>query len=374
MKTGISITEMAARLEQQMNAKRDFNAPSKALVMSKDAKIIRVGTAMEGTVTRHAERQLAAKLEIPVAYYDRLRDAHPDLLAINVNELFQRESKKMLVRALDYGNTGPSVIRAFLSDRYRPLDNFDLFNAIAPELIATGAKVVSTELTETKLYIKALAPWLEQELPLPEGMEWGKGHNWVKRKVMGSIIISGSDVGAGRVMVQPGSWEEGCTNMAIFKENGFAKLHIGKATGDDENVTAYLSDETKRKNDEAVWSAVRDTVKATLDGRIMADNIAKMVEARADKIEGNLVDVVEVFATRNRFTEVERKALLEHMVEAQEPTRYGLQWAVTKLAGNESVVSDYDRATELERLGGEIIELPKSEWKTISGTGLKKAA
>ena len=29
-------------------------------------------------------------------------------------------------------------------------------------------------------------------------------------------------------------------------------------------------------------------------------------------------------------------------------------------------VADYDRATDLEALGGEIIELPKTEWQTLA--------
>jgi hypothetical protein len=373
MKTGMTLTAMAETLEKQLNAKKDFTAPSKALVMSNDAKTIRVGTMIEGSVTNHAKRQLAAKLEIPVAFYDRLEAAHPDLLAHNVNQLFQREPKKMLVRTLDDGN-GPARVRAFLSDRYRPLDNYDLAQAVIPTLIEAGVEVVSTELTETKMYIKAISKDLARDIPLPEGMKWGVGHNQVIRRVVGSVIISGSEVGAGKVNIQPGAFERACTNMMIFREEAFAKLHIGKAYGDDDTVSQFLSDEARRKSDEAIWLAARDTLRATLDGRIMDTNVQKMLAARGDKIEANLVDVVEVFAQRNRFSEPERKSLLDRIMEAGEPTRYGLQWAVTRLAGDEEVVTSYDRATELERLGGEIIELQPSEWKTISNAGLTRKA
>lgn len=364
MKTGISITQMAELLQKQMEAKKDFVAPTKSLLMLDDAKTIRVGSSTEGKVTNFAERQLAAKLEIPVTYYDRLRDNHPALLAHNVNTLFQREPKKVMVRTLDDGQG--ARVRAILSDRYRPLDNYDLFRTVAPQLIEAGAQIESTQITETKMYIKALAPWLDREVPLPPGMAWGQGHNQVVRRVMGSVVISGSDVGAGKVNIQPGIYELACTNMAIFREEGFAKLHIGKAYGDDENVTQYLSNETREKADEAVWMAARDILKATLEGKVMDNIVAKMVAARGDKLEGNLVDVVEVFATKNRFSDNEKKSLLDHLVAAGEPTRYGLQWAVTRLAGDDGVVTDYDRATELERLGGSIIELPQHEWRTIA--------
>jgi hypothetical protein len=40
-----------------------------------------------------------------------------------------------------------------------------------------------------------------------------------------------------------------------------------------------------------------------------------------------------------------------------------LQWAVTRLAQD---AENYDRASDLERLGGRIIELPRSEWRQLA--------
>jgi hypothetical protein len=252
-------------------------------------------------------------------------------------------------------------VRAFVSDRFRPLDNFDLFQAIAPELINMGARVESCELTETKLYIKALAPWLDRELAMPPGLQMGVGNNIFTRKVIGAITISNSEVGAGALSISPAIFERQCTNLAVFKSDGYGKLHVGKALGGDD-VQQYLSDETKRLSDAAVWAQARDVVKATLDGRVIDQIIAKMEAARGDVIEANPTGVVEVFAKRNRFTEEEKGDLLKHLVGSGEMTRYGLQWAVTRMAND---AADYDRASELERLGGQVIELSKTEWKEI---------
>jgi hypothetical protein len=355
MKTGMSLVQMAETLMAQAEQKRDYVAPTGSLTMSPDAKRVAIGTAAEGALTRHAERQLAAKLEIPVAFYDRLRDRHPDLLSNTVNTLFQREPQKVMVRTLN------DSVRAFVSDRFRPLDNFDLFQAIAPELINMGARVESCELTETKLYIKALAPWLDRELAMPPGLQMGVGNNIFTRKVIGAITISNSEVGAGALSISPAIFERQCTNLAVFKSDGYGKLHVGKALGGDD-VQQYLSDETKRLSDAAVWAQARDVVKATLDGRVIDQIIAKMEAARGDVIEANPTGVVEVFAKRNRFTEEEKGDLLKHLVGSGEMTRYGLQWAVTRMAND---AADYDRASELERLGGQVIELSKNEWKEI---------
>lgn len=361
MKNGRSITDLAAEIERQRDAKHDYVAKSTAFQMVADGEqagkaivIPEVGTF---GITNHAKRQLAAKLDIPVAYFDRLADKHPALLAENVNELGKREPYRAMLRTLD-GN-----VRGVMSDRYRALDNFDLADAVLPVIAKSGARIESCELTETKLYIKILLPWLDRELPVPEGLKMGVGHNFFVRRIIGAITISNSEVGNGALSINPGIFERQCTNLATFKDEGYGKLHIGKKAGGDEDVSKYLTDETKRLSDAAVWSTVRDVVQATMDGKVMDSIVAKLVASRGDVIEGNPEKVVEVFAKKNGFSETEKGSLLKHLVGSGEMTRYGLQWAVTRLAGD---VPDYDRASELERLGGQVIELPRNDWQVLA--------
>jgi hypothetical protein len=47
----------------------------------------------------------------------------------------------------------------------------------------------------------------------------------------------------------------------------------------------------------------------------------------------------------------------------QELTKYGLMQAVTRASQD---ADDYDRASELEQLGGQIIELAPSQWRIIA--------
>ena len=47
-------------------------------------------------------------------------------------------------------------------------------------------------------------------------------------------------------------------------------------------------------------------------------------------------------------------------------TQYDLVNAITAVARDDSGELSYDRATELEMLGGKIIELPPSDWKVIA--------
>lgn len=358
MKNGRSITELAAEIERQRDAKHDYIAPTTQVVMRDDAKTVGIAGVGEFGISHNAKRQLAEKLQIPVAYFDRLQADHPDLLASNVNTLMQREPTRNMIRTLD-GN-----VRAFLSDRYRPLDNFDFADAVLPIITEAGARVESCEITETKLYIKVLCPWLDRELPVPAGLKMGVGHNFFTRKIIGAVSFANSETGHGGLQVAPGIFERQCTNLAVFKDEGYGKMHIGKkAEGDDAKVAKYLSDETKRLSDAAVWAQVRDMVRATMDGRVLDAIVERLNAAREDAIVGDPAKVVEVFAKKSGFSEEEKGGLLRHLTNSGEMTRYGLQWAVTRLAGD---VPSYDRASELERLGGQVIELPKNDWEVLA--------
>lgn len=357
MKTGKTLVELAQELERQNEAKKDYVADSSAVTMAEDAKTVEIDGVGHFGITQHAENQLAARLDIPVSYYKRLKADHPDLLAKNVNELNKREPQRGMIRTLD------GKIRALPSDRYRPLDNFDLGNAIIPVLIEAGAKVASCELTETKLYIKALCPWLDRQVEVPEGLKMGEGHNWFVRSVTGAITISNSEVGAGMIAVSPGVFERMCTNLAVMKDQGFGKTHVGKKIGGDDPVAEYLSGQTKAIEDAAVWSRVRDIAKATMDGRMLDAAIAKMNEARGRKITGDVPKVVEVFAKKHGLNEPEKGGLLKYLYESGEATQYGLQWGVTRLANDQA---DYDRASDLERLGGAVIEMAPADWEVLA--------
>ena len=51
------------------------------------------------------------------------------------------------------------------------------------------------------------------------------------------------------------------------------------------------------------------------------------------------------------------------MIEGGDTSQYGLLNAVTAYSQD---VSDYDRASELEELGGKIVDLTEAEWKPIA--------
>jgi hypothetical protein len=358
MKTGLTLVDLATQLTEVKRTAKDFVADTRKLAMTPDAKsIVIAGQPKPFELTTHARRQLADKVGIPVPFFDRLAGKHPDLLKATVDALFQREPGQHMVRTI------PGAVRAVVSNGYRPLDNYDLADAVLPVLKKAGAQITSCNLSETQMYIKALCPWLDRELEIPEGLKMGVGHNFFVRKVIGALTIRGSDVGAGSVQLLPGIFEEQCTNLATFRTDGLVKVHLGKRVTVEESVEEFVSDSTRRLDDAAFWSLVRDQVTAMTDGKIFAKVTDRMIEARGKKITKAPADVVEVFGKKNGLTKDETGGLLRHLVDSGEMTQYGLQWAVTRLAAD---VADYDRATEFEKLGGAVIELPANDWKVLA--------
>src|SRR5688572_19353165 len=157
---GKSLQDLAAELERRQKAAKDFLVPqSKIAVEVVEGEVV-VGGINGGplTIAPYAHGQIASHLDIPRAYYERMRAEHPALLAENVRTwLRDAAEEKRMVRTID-GN-----IRAFLSPKYRPLDNAPLADIALNKLIDSGAQVISSALTETRMYIKAILPSLSDE-------------------------------------------------------------------------------------------------------------------------------------------------------------------------------------------------------------------
>lgn len=362
MKTGKSLTELAAEIERRANAKRDLVVSTKDLTMAwggiadKGVLIDVAGKEAHG-VNGIAHEQVASHLEIPKKYYDRMLSHHQELLCTNVNAWFHKNPEKRMVRTLD------GTARAFLSDRYRPLENEDLAAAVMPPLRDLGLSVMSAEITDRRLYIKAVDPRVVRELEAIGG-KFGDGKHKIVRCLAPAITISNSEVGMGALSILGGVYDGFCSNLATFGERSTRKYHVGgKHEIGGEEVYALLSDETRRKTDTALWAQVGDIVRAAFDRAHFDALCDKISETQTHKIEGDPVKVVELSSRRFGGNESEGKAILRHLIEGGDLSRFGLYNAVTRAAQD---VESYDRATELERAGAQIIELKPQEWRELA--------
>ena len=351
MKTGISLPQLAQELSRQQQAKRDFLVHDRALQLVQvplddQPQLLLVFGQEQLPVQPYAHGQLAQHLGIPKAYYDRLIQQAPELLATNVNHWLRASPARRMIRTLD------GAVRAYLSERYRALDHVDLAEAVLPVLLEDAQlEVVSCQMTTTHLYLKATTPRLTAEV-IPGDV------------VQAGLVVSNSEIGAGSVRIEPLLYRLVCRNGAILNDLALKKYHVGRTNGhSDDAIQALLRDETKMLNDQAFWATVQDVVRGTLQEVTFQHIVARWRDATQERITGDPVQVVEVTAKRGGLTEPERRSVLQYLVEGGDLSRYGLANAITRASQE---VDDYDRATDLERLGGEIIELPRQAWQALA--------
>lgn len=350
MKQGIDIKELAAEISRQAETKRDFLADSRKVYMQPDTNNLEVDLTHAGSdlqnveefpVTDHAHGQIAAWAKIPKQYYDRMP---AELKAVNVNHWLRNEPGNRMIRTLD------GECRAFMSDSYRPLDNIDLAQAVLPVLAEqTDMRIESCQITPTRMYIKALFPSIQGDLDPKVG-----------DIVQAGIAIQNSEIGAGSLSVNPFVLKLFCLN-GMTTNIGQNRRHVGKRQGEEDNAEEFYRDETKQADDRAFWMKVQDTVRATVTQTSFDRIVQKMIDTKAVDL-GDPIAVVESTVKRFNLTEGEGTGILEHLVRGGDLTGFGLLNAVTRYSQD---IEDYDRASDFEKIGGSIIELPQSAWHDL---------
>jgi len=72
--------------------------------------------------------------------------------------------------------------------------------------------------------------------------------------------------------------------------------------------------------------------------------------------------VVERVGRKFLLNEGERKGILARLIEGADLSLYGLHSAITRHSAD---IDQYDRATEMERMGGDLIEMPANEARAL---------
>lgn len=339
MNKGISLTELAREIERQKDAKHDLIASTGVLTMEHpDLLTVNGGEGYGINATAHS--QIAARLKIPAAYYERMKVEAPSLLATNVNEWFHRKPEKRLVRTLD------DNVRAFLSDRYQRIDNAEIAEIALPVLAKIPeVRIVSCQITEHRLYIQAVSPRVEGTVKKGDVVQAG-------------VIISNSEIGMGSVSVLPMLWRLICLNGAVMQDAGFKAYHVGRRI---EDLAELWADDTRKADDRAVLLKVRDMVGKAVDESTFNERVDRMRGLTDQRVTGNPVKVVEVLSKKLGVNEDEQGGILRSLIEGGDLSAWGVMNAVTAQAH----AAQYDRAVEFEAAGGQLLNLPSTEWERL---------
>ena len=354
MLTGKTLQELAEELTRQNNAKKDYLLDSRNLIMDADENgaLLTMHNEQTGTntllgINDIAHGQIAQALGIPQRYYDKMRNENPALLAENVNAWFNNEPKVRMVRTLD-GNA-----RAFLSDRYRRIDNYQIAETVLPLLRdIDGISFESNEVTDQKMYIKVVNKKLTQEVKPGDYVQSG-------------IMSTNSEVGLGTVTIQPLLYRLVCTNGMVVNDlrNATRRRHIGRGNIANDDYVLY-ADDTLLADDRALMLKIRDTIKAALD-EVHFSNLMDVMRSAAEvKITTTAIPkMVELAAPEFGISKNESEGILNHLIREGDLSLYGFSNAVTRYAQD---VQSYDRSTELEQIGYNILTMPSGTWNRLN--------
>lgn len=352
MKFGKTLVDFAMEIQNQMNAKKDYIVDTRRMHFDTDKNGAQLSLFNDATntttilgVNEIAHDQIGTKLGIPGAYYDRMRTENPELLATNVNSWFETKPNTYMVRTL-YGNA-----RALLSDKYYPIDNFEIAQTVLPIIAEMPeATIESCEVTDRRMYIKVVNPRLTSEV-VPGDI------------VQSGIMISNSEVGYGNMMIQPLVYRLVCKNGMVVNDAATKKRHVGRKNVATEDYSLY-TDETKHLDDLALMAKVRDTVRAIVDQTRFDKVVDLMRQAKGAKIETtNIPAMIELTGKQFGFNQQEGTGILDFLIRGGDLTLYGVSNAVTRFAQD---VDSYDRSTELESVGYDILGMSPVMWNRLN--------
>ena len=227
MKQGKTLLELGRELQRQRQNRQDFLADTRSLEVETNDYGSTLHLSLDSNtygfqIGELAHQQIASRLNIPFRYYQKMQSEAPDLLDQNVNRWLNQNPERRMIRVLD------GKVRAFLSDRYRRLDNLELCAAVLPVIQEmNGASIESCEVTSTHLYLKVVNRRVKAEVKVGDIVQAG-------------FVVSNSEVGLGSLRVEPLVFRLVCKNGLICKDFAQRKYHVGRQV--------FTSDEKKFPN------------------------------------------------------------------------------------------------------------------------------
>jgi hypothetical protein len=366
-----SLQDMVTLLQEQQARKLDIIAPA-TQIHSVGANLYLNGVdgvAADGTLieadgtylpTSVFDQGLAEKLDIPRAYLRRLRAEAPDIYDSNVNkwlqghkrnrngnlEVLRKSDPRSFMLRLFRGQDGDGVARAFLSNRYKAIDDLDFLMAALDGITASGVKanVVGADLSESRMYVRVAAPEIQAYAPelLKNYTSPFTGNRGADNPlVFAGFQLSNSEVGGGAWSVTPRLEFQVCKNGMTIKRDAMRGVHLG--TKLEEGVIDW-SEATQKKSLELVSSKVTDAVRKFLDVKYMEGVIAEAEKLSGKKID-DAVETIKVVGTKLAYDQEAQKGILAHFIDGGDRTAGGLMNAITSYS---QLVQDADKAADLE--------------------------
>ena len=320
----MKLKELIDELEKQKPLKWDEKVNSRELemVLVDDSVKLQIGQKDSYFIIKPCHEQIAEKLEIPLKYYRKMASEAPELLIQNVNTWLKKQERNFFIRGLS------DSVRAFLSEKYRVIDHLDVLYCALNELQAHEAEIEDCYLSETEMNIKVKSHKLKDFIRHRNDL------------IIGGLLITNSETGHKALRVEPRIFRVLCTNGMVLEDFVTKKIHLGNVLFDEE---IYLS---IRRSIRELFKRFGEIV------QILRENTEIKIKS-PQKVINNLVE-------HYHLSEKQKENILIAFGAEPENDKYGIANAVTRAAQAET---DWEKAIELEKIGGKIISLSAKEFK-----------
>lgn len=350
MKKGMSLEALANEVYRQRKINTDLlvNTANISIIGDQPTLCIRDSETdffQSATITDWTHQQIAESLGIPVAYYRRMMGKSMPLLNTNVNHWLQTQPTDRMVRL--QGAAHEIKARAWLSPRFRRLDNWDLAETVLPIINDHCMEVVSCNVSESFMHIKAL--FFDLAADLAE----------VGDTVRAGIAIRNSEIGKSRLVIAPLMERLVCKNGMVFDDYATKQVHLGKRIERDDPIAELYSDETINADDRAFWLKVRDTVKAALNPERFVALVEQVKATQEVGIPVRHLEGVRNITSKIRINNDDQESILDRLINHEGLSQFGLAQAISAEA---NIIDEYDSASQLEVEAGRLLTMTPNQF------------
>ena len=364
MKRNLSVKEIINELQQESLLKRDFVVPSTALEMvygQLRLKLPALGgnmpsilkslniTTPESTlyVTTPNElchEHLSEKLKISKNYYDRMKDGHEMLLGANINYWLDKERNNYLLRTFVSSDGGHGIARAFLSNSYKPIDNWDVAITILDVIRKHPTiQLQAADITDRKMYMRFEDPTIVHNAP--ELLQKYRGGT--NDGIVAGFIISNSEVGEGAFSVAPRAIVLACKNGLTRIEEKMRKVHLG---GKMDQGQIQWSDRTNQKNLELIQAQAGDAINQWLSKQYLQNLTGWLLDIQSKELE-HPIDCTKNICNELGLTDNRTEQILKYFISDGDISPFGIAQAITAAVQDEDNADDqYDTESKVFQL------------------------
>lgn len=316
----------------------------------------------EGRMTTKAEQNLAAKVRMPMTYYDYLKQTYPALLVDNLNYLTSHSDQRFLLRTfrpgspfIDHEADDPAHwVRSVLSDRYKRIDNLDVVGAVMNAIARSGVDVdvAQASVTENHLFIDFVARNPQQ---FPDFLEGYRGPaNPGETGVVTGFSVRNSETGSSRFQIVPRAVVLACNNGLVVTRDAIARTHLGSRISESGVIWSRKTMDTEL---DLIVSQTSDAVSRFLSPEYLGQTIADIMACR-ERLE-HPSGAAMGLGQKLRFDQEETGLLLESFLGSGDKTTTGLLHAATHTAQSMEIERQYEVEAEAMALLPSMKQLDK---------------